>query len=91
MSFVKNHPRLSAWFALAVGMVAILVWSAKDVGLEPGQWTALIAATIGLAGLCILIIGWEDVSEAEDALEAKDVSEAAEGEKDEPGETEPSE
>ena len=85
MSFVKNHPRLSAWFALAVGMVAILVWSAKDVGLEPGQWTALIAATIGLAGLCILIIGWEDASETED------VSEAEEGEKAEPGETEPSE
>jgi len=64
MSFVKRfanqHPRLTAWFALAVGMVIILVWSARDVGLLAGQWAALIAATIGLAGLCIWIIGWEE-------------------------------
>jgi hypothetical protein len=85
MSFIKNHPRLSAWLALAVGMVAILVWSARDVGLEPGQWAALIVATIGLAGLCVWIIGWEDVSEAEDASEAENTLEA------DPVETEPSE
>jgi hypothetical protein len=64
MSFVKRffseHPRLSAWFVLAVGMVAILIWSARDVGLLPRQWAALIVATIGLAGLCIWIIGWEE-------------------------------
>jgi hypothetical protein len=41
-------------------MVVILVWSARDVGLEPGQWAALIVATIGLAGLCVWIIGWEE-------------------------------
>jgi hypothetical protein len=60
VAFVKRHPRLTAWFALAIGMVAILVWSAWDVGLEPGQWAALIVATIGLAGLCVWIIGWEE-------------------------------
>lgn len=58
--FVGQHPRLAAWLVLAVGMVAILVWSARDVGLLAGQWAALIVATIGLAGLCVWIIGWED-------------------------------
>jgi len=62
--FVGHHPRLTAWAVLAVGMVVILVWSARDVGLTAGQWAALIAATIGLAGLCVWIIGWEDEEEA---------------------------
>jgi hypothetical protein len=62
--FVTQHPRLTAWLVLAVGMVAILAWSARDVGLLAGQWAALIVATIGLAGLCVWIIGWEDVDEA---------------------------
>lgn len=58
--FVNRHPRLAAWLVLAIGMVAILVWSARDVGLLPRQWAALIVATIGLAGLCVWIIGWEE-------------------------------
>ena len=62
-SFFSEHPRLAAWLVLAVGMVVILVWSARDVGLLPGQWAALIVATIGLAGLCIWIIGWEEGQE----------------------------
>jgi len=66
VQFAKQHPRLTAWFVLAVGMVAILVWSARDVGLQPGQWAALIVATIGLAGLCVWIIGWEDEEEEEE-------------------------
>jgi CHASE2 domain-containing sensor protein len=59
-TFFTEHPQLAAWLVLAVGMVIILVYSARDVGLLPGQWAALIAATIGLAGLCVWIIGWED-------------------------------
>jgi hypothetical protein len=49
-------------------MVAILIWSAKDVGLEAGQWAALIVTTILLAGLCVWIIGWngEEREEAEE-------------------------
>lgn len=62
-AFVQNHPRLTAWIVLAIGMVAILVWSARGVGLLPGQWAALIIATIGVAGLCVWIIGWEDEEE----------------------------
>jgi len=65
--FVNQHPQLTAWLVLAVGMVIILVWSARDVGLLPGQWAALIIATIGLAGLCVWIIGWEEEYEEEEA------------------------
>ncbi|MCJ7738974.1 MAG: hypothetical protein MUQ10_16940 [Anaerolineae bacterium] len=64
--FVNQHPRLTAWVVLAIGMVAILIWSARDVGLLAGQWAALIVATIGLAGLCVWIIGWEDSEEEEE-------------------------
>ncbi len=55
--FAGRHPRLVAWAVLAVGMVAILIWAARDVGLLAGQWAALIVATILLAGLCSWIIG----------------------------------
>jgi len=58
--WIDRHPRLTAWLVLAVGMVVIVVLSAKDVGLLPTQMLALVAATIGLAGLCVWIIGWED-------------------------------
>jgi CHASE2 domain-containing sensor protein len=66
--FVSQHPRLTAWFVLAVGFVVILVISAREVGFTAGQWASLIAATIGLAGLCVWIIGWED---GEDEVEEK--------------------
>ncbi len=62
---VTGHPRLTAWVVLAIGMVAILVWSARDVGLIWTQWLALVVATIGLAGLCVWIIGWEDEGDEE--------------------------
>ncbi len=63
-NFASRHPRLTAWAVLAVGMVVILLWSAKDVGLLPTQLIALVVATILLAGLCIWIIGWEDSEES---------------------------
>ena len=59
-NWINHHPKLTAWFALAVGMVIIVLFSAKDVGLLPAQMLALVVATIGLAGLCVWIIGWED-------------------------------
>ncbi len=59
-SWLKVHPKLAAWLVLAIGMAIMVVWSAKDVGLLPGQMLALVVATIGLAGLCVWIIGWED-------------------------------
>ena len=63
--FVTEHPQWASWIVLSIGMVAILIWSARDVGLLAGQWAALIAATIATAGLAVWIIGWED--EEEDA------------------------
>jgi hypothetical protein len=57
--FASRHPRLISWIVLALGMVIMLLWAAKDVGLLPGQMIALVVATILLAGLCVWIIGWE--------------------------------
>jgi hypothetical protein len=67
--WVARHPRLTAWAVLAVGMVAILIWSARNVGLEALQWAALIVATILLAGLCVWIIGWDDKEEEVSTVE----------------------
>jgi K+ transporter len=64
-AWIARHPRLTAWAVLAVGMVVILIWAARNVGLLPGQWAALIIATILLAGLCVWIIGWEKEEEEE--------------------------
>ena len=65
-TFVREHPQWTSWIVLSIGMVAILVWSARDVGLLPGQWAALIVATIVVAGLAVWIIGWEDEEEVEE-------------------------
>ena len=62
-TFVNEHPQWTSWIALSIGMVAILIWSARDVGLLAGQWAALIIATIAVAGLAVWIIGWEDEEE----------------------------
>ena len=58
------HPRLAAWIVLSVGMVALLIYEARDVGLKTGNWIALIVATVLVAGACILIVSWEDEEEA---------------------------
>ena len=50
VKWVMVHPRLSAWVVLAVGMVALLVYEARNVGLETSQWIALIVATVLVAG-----------------------------------------
>ena len=63
--FIRAHPQIASWIFLSVGMVAILAWSAREVGLLLGQWIALIVATIVVAGLAVWIIGWEDEEEFE--------------------------
>lgn len=65
--FVRAHPQWTSWIVLSIGMVAILIWSARDVGLLVGQWAALIIATIAVAGLAVWIIGWEDEEEGDEA------------------------
>lgn len=74
-TFINKHPRLTAWFVLAVGMVTILLWSARDLvwaaegeGFTPAQVIALIIATVLVAGLCVWIIGWEEEEEEEATL-----------------------
>jgi hypothetical protein len=56
----ENHPYLVSWILLAIGMVAILLVSSRNVDLLPMQRFWLVMATIGLAGLCVWIISWED-------------------------------
>ena len=62
---IRAHPNLTAWIVLAIGMVAILVWEARDVGLESLQWFWLILITVLVAGACIWIISWGDDDEEE--------------------------
>jgi hypothetical protein len=71
--FVNEHPQIASWIVLSIGMVAILVWSAREVGLLATQWIALILATIGVAGLSVWIIGWED-EELEQDINATEVN-----------------
>jgi hypothetical protein len=67
--FAGDHPQITSWIVLAIGMVIILVLSARDVGFTPSQWTALVITTILLAGACVWIIGWEDEEEEEELVE----------------------
>ncbi len=53
VEFYNRHPKLVAWAVLAIGMVIMLLWSAKDVGLLPTQTLAMVLATIGLAASTI--------------------------------------
>ena len=62
-NWVRAHPNLTAWLVLAIGMVAILVWEARDVGLENMQWFWLVVVTVLVAGACIWIISWGDDEE----------------------------
>jgi MFS superfamily sulfate permease-like transporter len=55
----EQHPQLSSFAILALGMLVILYFSARHVGFAPMQWLVLAVATIALAALSIWIIGWE--------------------------------
>lgn len=67
LTWIKAHPRLTAWLALALGMDGLVAFEARGVGLLVGQWIALLIATTLVAGLCVWIIGWEDEEETETA------------------------
>ena len=56
---IARHPNLTAWAVLAIGMLAILTWSARGMDLQTAQWAALGSATVILAGACAWIISWE--------------------------------
>jgi hypothetical protein len=56
---LRAHPNLVTWAVLAIGMVLMVLYAAKDVGFQPLQMLALVIATTILAGLCVWIINWE--------------------------------
>jgi predicted tellurium resistance membrane protein TerC len=58
-TFVQRHPMVVAWVILAVGMIALLLYAAKDVPLLPTQLAALVVATVLLAGACVWILTWD--------------------------------
>lgn len=68
ITLFDTYPRISAWVVLSVGMIALLVYEARDVGLTATNWLALILASIVVAGLCIWIVSWEDDEEAESVV-----------------------
>ncbi len=61
--WVLRHPSLTAWIVLAVGMNAILLYEARDVGLLPMQWFWLLLITTLVAGACIWIVSWGEDEE----------------------------
>jgi hypothetical protein len=67
VKWASSHPRIAAWIVLALGMVSLLLYFGRDVGLTAFNWVSLIVATVLVAGLCIWIISWED--DGEDAAE----------------------
>lgn len=72
-AWVSAHPNLSAWGVLGLGMVLILLYEARDVGLEGMQWFWLIVITVLVAGACVWIISWGD--DEEEHLETADEEE----------------
>ncbi len=58
--WITNHSNLAAWIVLALGMNILLVFEARDVGLQGSQWFWLIVVTTLVAGACIWIISWGD-------------------------------
>ncbi len=64
VNILEVYPRISAWVVLSVGIVGLLVYEARDVGLTAANWVALIVASVIVAGLCIWIVSWEDEEEA---------------------------
>ena len=69
ISWAVAHPRIAAWIVLATGMVVLLVIEAREVGLLPTQWLALIVACILVAGACVWIISWEGDDETDAGIE----------------------
>ena len=54
-----RHPLVTAWIVLSIGMVAMLLYAARDVDLLPTQLLAMVIATIALAAACVWILTWE--------------------------------
>jgi dephospho-CoA kinase len=57
--WIDEHPSLSMWVALSIGMVVIFAVTSQDVPLLWNQRLFMAAACVLLAGLCSWIISWE--------------------------------
>jgi dephospho-CoA kinase len=57
--WIAEHPFLTMWAVLAVGMVAIFLLTSRGVALLPSQRLFMALACVALAGLCTWIISWE--------------------------------
>ena len=69
-NWIGSHPNLSAWAVLAIGMIILVVFAARDVGLNGLQWFWLVVINILVAGACIWIISWGDDEDDEETSEA---------------------
>ena len=67
LTIIDTYPRISAWVVLSVGIIGLLIYEARDVGLTTTNWFALIVASVLVAGLCIWIVSWEDEEEMVEA------------------------
>gem|GEM_PF-509007 len=56
---VDEHPLLTMWAILAIGMVVIFLLTSRDADLLPSQRLFMAVACVLLAGLCTWIISWE--------------------------------
>jgi hypothetical protein len=68
INIFDRYPRLSMWMVLSLGMVGLLVYEARDVGLSTGNWVALIVASVVVAGLCVWIVSWEDEADVDEPV-----------------------
>lgn len=59
LKFMNEHPFLTMWAVLAIGMVAILLITSRNVDLLPSQRLFMAVACVLLAGLCAWIVSWE--------------------------------
>ena len=81
-TWAERHPNLATWAVLAVGMIVVLAWSARDVELAASQRFWLGAATVGLAGRWGRLLGAGAVGEGaggggDDGSDARDSASAS--------------
>lgn len=55
-----KYPNIFYWIILSLGMIGILVFEAREVGLNFSQWFWLIFIVILVAGACVWIVSWGD-------------------------------
>jgi hypothetical protein len=57
---IERHPRLAAWLVLAIAMLIVFFITSANAPLAPTQQLTIAGALVGLAGLCVWIVFWEE-------------------------------